>query len=92
MMFFSQFTQMQQYYDAWRKMVSGHIERLDALEAQFRAGEERGYAQMTEAIDETAKLMKASLDYNKQLASEWRKQTLDATKQAINLGSMTPGG
>jgi len=88
-MFFPQFTQPQQIFDAWRKMVTDHISRLEALEAQFRTTEEQTAERTTEAIDEAAKLMKTSLSYTAELGAQWRKQTLEATKQAASM--MTPG-
>ncbi|MBW2457445.1 MAG: hypothetical protein JRI68_23260 [Deltaproteobacteria bacterium] len=88
-MFYPNFAQPQQFFDMWKKMVEGHITRLEALNEQMSSASELSVTKATEAIDETAKLMKSSLSYTQELASEWRKQSLEVTKQATSM--MNPG-
>jgi len=88
-MFYPNFAQPQQYFELWKKMVDGHISRLEALNEQLNTAGELSVTKFSEAVDETAKLMKASLSYTNELAGEWRKQSLEVTKQATSM--MNPG-
>ena len=89
-MFFPQFTQPQQFMELYRKMMGDHLGRLEALGAQLAGAESKSYERAAEAIEETAKLMRASLDTSQELASAWRKQTLEVAKQAAS--AVTPLG
>ncbi|MCA9620150.1 MAG: hypothetical protein KC731_14085 [Myxococcales bacterium] len=86
-MFFPALTQPQQMFAAWTKMATDNLAKLEALEASLKETENRQYAQAQEAIDETAKLMKASITYWQELHQSWRKQTIEATKQAASMGT-----
>jgi hypothetical protein len=89
MMFYPQFAQPQQFFDLWKKMVEGQVTRIEALNDQLSSASEVTVTRASEAIDESAKLMKASLSYSRELADEWRKQSLEVTKQATSM--MNPG-
>ena len=84
-MFFPNFTQPQQMFAAWTKMATDNLARLETLEAQLKETEDQRVAQAQEAIDESAKLMKASLTYWQELQQAWRKQTIEATKQVTQM-------
>jgi hypothetical protein len=86
-MFFQPFTQSQQFFTAWQQMVRDHLVRVEALSSQIAEAEQQGYERAGEAVDEWAKLMKSSLDYAQKLNGEWRKQTIEATKQASTVAS-----
>ena len=85
-MFYPSFTQPQQFFAAWQRLMGEHVTRLEALNEQIASAEQQGYERTAETIDEAAKLMKASLEHAQTLASQWRKQTLEATKQMSSLG------
>jgi hypothetical protein len=83
------FTQPQQFMAAWKKMVDDQVGRVDSMNEQYAAAETQSHERAGDAIDEYAKLLKASLDYSRELASTWRAHSIEATKQAARL--MTPG-
>jgi hypothetical protein len=82
MMFNTPFTQPQQFFAAWQSMMTGQAGRLEDLASQMADAEQSAMTRATEAIDEYAKLMKASLRYNQQLASAWRSQVIEVSKTA----------
>jgi hypothetical protein len=88
-MFFPQFTQPQQFFSAWTKMATDNLAKLEAAQAQMKSAEDQQVQRAGEAIDEAAKLMKASLSYWQDMSQAWRKQSVDATKQAATM--INPG-
>lgn len=86
-MFNTPFTQPQQFFTAWQSMMSGQTERIEALASQMAEAEQAAMSRATDAIDEYAKLMKASLRYQQQLTAAWRTQFVDATKTATNVAA-----
>ncbi len=67
---------------AWKKMVDDQIARMELGFAEVARAQEQALTQSRQAIDEVAKLSKESLDYMGQLSAEWRKLTLEATRNA----------
>lgn len=88
-MFFPQFTQPQQFFAAWTKMATENLTRLEALEAQMKEVENQNAERATEAIDEAAKLMKASLTYWQDMSQAWRAQSMETTKQVATMMNPT---
>lgn len=84
-MFFTPFTQPQQLFTAWQSLMAEQAGRLDEMATQMAEAEQVAMARAHEAIDEYAKLMKASLRYNQQLAAAWRTQVAEATKTATRV-------
>ena len=82
-MFNTPFTQPQQIFAAWQAMMAGQTDQLEQLTSQMAEAEQTAMSRMNEAIDEYAKLMKASLRYNQQLMTAWRDQFVDAQKSAV---------
>lgn len=70
--FFSQFTEQS-------------TERLEALVDEWEKWEERGADQAEKAVEETAHLMRAGIDYSLQLQSEFRKQALENTRKTLEM-------
>lgn len=88
-MFFSQFTQPQQFFAAWTKLATENLTRLEALESQMKDVENQNVERASEAIDEAAKLMKASLSYWQEMSQAWRQQSVEATKQVASMVNPT---
>ncbi len=82
-MFNAPFTQPQQFFAAWQSFMTGQTDRIDAITSQMEEAEAAAMDRANEAIDEYAKLMKASLRYNRELAAAWRSQFVDMSKTAV---------
>ena len=61
-----------------------HTDRLEAMFVELEKVQRKNLEQMESAIDEGAKLMKASLEYSGKMMDEWRRLTLLATQQAVS--------
>lgn len=81
-MFFPQFTQPQQFIDMYRKVVSEHLGRIEALNEQLEGMEAKGFERATEVVEESAKMMKASIETTRELTLAWQRQSLEMAKQA----------
>jgi hypothetical protein len=84
-MFTNPFLQSQQFLDLWVKSTQEQIARMDQMAEQLHKVQGQAVERTREAIDESARLMKESLNYSVQLQAEWRKITLDATKKAADI-------
>jgi hypothetical protein len=69
----------------WRKMIEDQVARVEAAQAEAARLEAEGAERAREAIEEMAGLSKATLAYMTQLSAEWRKLSLEATKNAAAL-------
>ena len=61
---------------------------MELAYAEMGRLQEQALAQNHKAIDEMAKLSRDSVEYVGQLAAEWRKLTLDATRKSAELFSV----
>ena len=84
-MFMPYFVQMQQWSLAWKTAVDEHMARLEQWNGEWASAEARTMERANEAIDEAAKLFKASLRYTHELSSAWRKQSAEASRQAASV-------
>lgn len=84
-MFTNPFLQSQQFLDLWVKSTQEQIARMDQMAEQLHKVQGQAVERTREAIDESARLMKETLNYSVQLQTEWRKITLDATKKAADI-------
>jgi hypothetical protein len=82
-MFFRDFLQVQQFATAWKAAMDQHMARVEQLSTELASIEQRAIERAVEAVDESAKLFKASLQYGLELSAAWRKQSIDATKQTL---------
>jgi hypothetical protein len=87
-MFTNGFVQPQQMLEIWVRMTQEHIARMDQVAAELSKQQGQAVARASEAIDESARLMKESMTYATQLSAAFGKVTLEATKQAAEM--MTP--
>jgi hypothetical protein len=81
-MFVPNFTQPQHFFDAWNQMAKDQLDRMLDLSEQMTKLQGQGVERAHTVIDESAKLMKASLDASVQLSNEWRKLGVEMTKKA----------
>lgn len=87
-MFQTPFVQSQQFMDAWIKMTQEQLARMEQMQESVQKLQGQAIERTREAIDESARLMKETLNYTTQLSEEWRKVTTDAVKKATE--SFTP--
>jgi hypothetical protein len=80
-MFTNPFVHTQQMLGVWAQLTEEQIARMDQMSADVQRMQGEAVARTREAIDETARLMKESLDCAMQLSTEWRRITLEATKR-----------
>lgn len=81
-MFVPNFSQPQQFFDAWNQLAKDQLDRMLELSEQMAKLHGQGLERAHGMIDESAKLMKASLDASQQLSNEWRKLGIEMTKKA----------
>ena len=60
-------------------------ERLESFVDQWEQWEEKSADQAEKAVEETADLMRATMDYSLQLQSEFRKQALENTRKTLEM-------
>ena len=80
-------SQVQDTQAGWKKMMDDHVAGMELAYAEIARMQEQAFTQNKQAIEEMAKLSKESVDYVAQLSSEWRRLTLDATRQVVGLAS-----
>ena len=83
-MFFDAFVQSQKALELWTKLTQEQLVRMGEMAKQADEVSGQTTVRTREAIDETARLMKASLDYATDLGTEWRRITLDVAAKATS--------
>lgn len=78
-------SQMQQGFGVFKKAWEDHVSRVTGIVTEVNKLEQKNAEQFTNAVDEVAKLTRENLAYATQLAAEWRKLSLDATKKAASM-------
>lgn len=71
--------------DLWRKGVTDHLARMQALTDEVARVEAQGVTHARTMIDESAKLAQESVNYAAQLSSEWRKVMFEAARKSLDL-------
>lgn len=79
-MFWTPFSQPQQFPDFWMKAMKDHFTRLETMQKEMERLEHEGAARFEAAVEESAKLTKESIAYAQKLSSDWRKITFEAMK------------
>lgn len=82
-MFFDPFVQSQKALELWTKATQEQLGRMGEMAKHLDTLGEQQTERTREAIDETARLMKASLEYATKLGGEWRKISLDLANQGV---------
>ena len=80
-------SQVQQGFGMFKKAWEDHVTRVSGIVTEVNKLEQKNTEQFTNAVDEVAKLTRENLAYATQLAAEWRKLSLDATKKAASMFS-----
>lgn len=62
-------------------MFDEQLKRWDALQKEMAKLEQKNLEQARLMIDESAKMMKESLEYSAKLSAEWRKLALETTRR-----------
>jgi len=86
-MFFDPFVQSQKALELWTKATQDQLARMAEMGKQIETLSAQQTELRRDAIDETARLMKASVDYATKLGGEWRKILVELATQAV---SVTP--
>jgi hypothetical protein len=76
------FQGMSAFAAPFTSMFEDNMKRMDGMMKEMAALEQKNAEQLRTWVDESAKLMKESIDYSLKLSAEWRKLTLDAAKVA----------
>jgi hypothetical protein len=84
-------SQVQQVVGLWQKSWSDHVARVASLYEEVGKVEAKQVEQVTTAVDEMAKLTRETMSYAAQLAAEWRRLSLDATRRSTEM-FMSPLG
>ena len=72
--------------------MESHLARVEAFYAQLATMESKAMEQSKTAIDETARLSRETLAYSNTLATEWRRASLEATRNAMKMMSFPFAG
>ncbi|MCC7382842.1 MAG: hypothetical protein IT384_13480 [Deltaproteobacteria bacterium] len=70
---------------AFRTMFEEQIKRIDGFYQDLANAEVKSAEQAKMAIDESAKLMKQTVEYSLKLSAEWRKLALETTRRAAEM-------
>jgi hypothetical protein len=84
-MFFNPFfVQPQQFADPWTKAWTDAHARAAAFSTEGAKMEGKAKEHALHLVDEWARLMKATIEYNAELSAEMRKIALDSIKPAAS--------
>ncbi len=64
-----------------------NTERLESFVDEVEKWQQRGAEQAEKAVDETARLMRSTVDYSLQLQSELSKQAIENTRKTLEMFS-----
>src|SRR5690349_878251 len=70
--------------DAFRKLLDEQIARLGEMSREMEKLQATTMDQARQAIDESARLFKESLNYGGLMMNEWRRMALEASRQAVD--------
>lgn len=69
----------------WQDMMTQHLDRMAALYEEVGRVENEGLDLAHKNIEESARLTRASFDYAMELSAQWRKISLEATRQTFQM-------
>lgn len=72
--------------------IESHLSRVEAFYAKVAEMEQKAAEQSKTAIDESARLSRETLAYTSTLAAEWRRASLEATRNAMKMWSFPFAG
>ena len=73
-----------QHFTAWSKWMTDQVVRMGTVYEEYAKMEQQRIEQAKLAVDEVARLTKASLDYGVQMSGEFRRVTLDMAKKTAD--------
>ena len=74
--------------DAWRSMMEAQAARLTQMLGEMERLEKDRHERVLTTMDDVGKLIKSGVEYQTQLASQWRELSLDAARNGVAM--MTP--
>ncbi|MBI5545787.1 MAG: hypothetical protein HY901_18005 [Deltaproteobacteria bacterium] len=74
-----------QVTETWAKMMTEQSQRITAIVDEMAKLESRGMEQFRVAIEESTRLTKSALEYQAQLAGEWRKMAVEAARRSVEM-------
>ena len=75
----------QQIKDNVKKAFDDNAARIESVFSELGKLEEKGLEQACAQLDEATRLTKVSLAYASELAAQWRKLVIDATKRSAEM-------
>lgn len=84
-MFWTNFTQPQQFGDFWLKAMKDQVARVESMQKELEKLEQQSFERTNEALEESAKLARESFAYTQKVQAEWRKISLDAIKKSSEM-------
>ncbi len=71
--------------DAWRSMMEAQRQRFETMVAELDRMERERHERALTALEDMSKLMKSTLEYQRELTTEWRKMGIEAAKKSVEL-------
>lgn len=71
-----------------KKVIDEQAARVESWQNEYAKLESKGFDQAREAIDESAKIMKAGFDLAADLSAAWRQLAVEAMRRGTEM--MTP--
>lgn len=72
--------------------IETHLQRVEAFYARVAEMEGKAVDQSKTAIDESARLSRETMAYTSTLAAEWRRASLEATRNMMKMWSFPFAG
>ena len=88
-MFFDAFVQSQKALELWTRATQEQLVRMGEMAKQADEVQTQSILKTRDAIDESSRLMKASMDYAQELSNEWRRVSLELAAKATSATSAT---
>lgn len=74
--------------DAWRSMMDAQATRLTQMLGEMERVEKERHERVLTTMDDVGKLIRSGVEYQAQLATQWRELGLDAARKGVAM--MTP--
>ena len=71
--------------NTWKKSIEDQTARFESMQQEYVKIEAKGFEQAREAIDESAKIMKAGFDLYSDLTSAWRQLAIEAMRRGSDM-------
>ena len=87
-MWFSEFVQPQKMTELWTKQMEDQLTRAEAIGEQVEKMQSASAERTRGAIDDSARLARASVDWAFEMSTAWRNASFEMTRKAMQ--AMTP--